>query len=1067
MEIEMPKYRKQLLLPIFLFSAVSIQGALNPGNAVWEVKMENAAENNHELQVWIEMRNGIPSEGYATALSTSEMVGTIDVSGLIYENSTLRGTLGLTYVRDMSYKRIRTYTGNYNVEFTANGTSVTGSHTGVFEENSTSGAVRGRIEERSSIPSSLHCDLWLDAPFLYDGHRQMRPLFQLITKDGNLRACSFQEGELCQSTSAVPIQFRLASGGLGTVRGEEYVVGDVAFSTTDTTVHVEFSTEATHEDVTRAYKYQINGKVVGNSIIGETLVKSGDEQWNGRAFGKFAAAQPMPDPVNGMYTLSLADVFKPYANVKKHVTVCADRTSNGFMSGIALAPAVNRIVHTVDVSGLSVQDSLISGTISLNLQNDPGTGSTEDWGCNFSVSGRIDELGFIIGTYTGTVNNKSTEGTVWGQILPRVGRTYAERITRARALLSGTPEIDTELAERAAHEYAHPIRPGEPGVRPFWTSSCRQHTFAGRGTNSDSLRIPYETTPPNSFMYAPSLEFVSSADATRYEYRLTPSGEASITFSDTKSNISLEEHWDKLSPGSDVHRLEVIPYTEDGSPVNGENQSREFHRKSPFQGPYLPNTNDYRGRLLDYLRWLKNQAQWSNWHNEFVSINIDYSSWTGSNRDRSAQACPAVVFSMLRLSDLTDNTEEALFARQISEMAGYTLLRTSDNDLDFGGTILDRWTFNQFHAGLAYLELYETTGNPIWRDKALGVARGLKQVQRPNGTWSFTNLEGEMSEGTHSHGGEQIDEFDPSAVLYFFGKLRLQLNTSEFMSVEKKAWEWLEDNTLRDFWWRYQTGHGFGQAESMRSPKDATFLGLYLLDYTPSEYRDVSLVEDIARYCEDQYTNWDRSPYEFASPHVIRAIEQERLHAPRASRTASVAHLFMRLHQETGNDLHLRKAEELFKAVLMLQNPLNGGLDSDYDCARHENGKSGTPDPRFRPDYLINYAFPAVYLFDFVNNNSTLSKRPSATVHVSDNPLTGVRVQGGSRLQVTFPSSMTKSALLNVYDLRGRCIRRLNIQTEKLRKTGRVVVEPTVRGTYLVEVRTEAYSKVLRAQVFR
>lgn len=299
------------------------------------------------------------------------------------------------------------------------------------------------------------------------------------------------------------------------------------------------------------------------------------------------------------------------------------------------------------------------------------------------------------------------------------------------------------------------------------------------------------------------------------------------------------------------------------------------------------------------------------------------------------------------------------------------------------------------------------------------------------------------------------------------GKLRHQLNTNEFLSVEQDAWEWLEDHSLKDFWWRYQTGHGYGTTESMRSPKEATFLGLYLLDYALSEFQDLSLVEDITRYCEDQYVNWDRTPYEFAGPHVVRAIEQESLHAPRASRTASVAHLFMRLHQRTGNDRHLRKAEELFKAVLLLQNPLNGGLDSDYGCARHENGKSGTPDPRSRPDYLINYAFPAVYLYDFVNNKSTFSKNPSATVHVSNNPLTGVWVQGGSRLQVTFPSSMTKSALLNVYDLRGRCIRRLTIQAEKLRQTDQVVLEPTVRGTYLVEMRTEAYSKVMRAQVFR
>ncbi len=1060
-------HRKTAILPTILFLVSVISGATVPGDAVWAVKMENASENGHELQVWIELRNGIPYDGYATTLSTSEMVSPVDVTGLSYEDNTLAGILKLTYIRDMSYRRVRTYDGAYTIDFTAREETVDGSYTGTFDGKATSGAVRGRIEERCSVSSSFHCDLWLDAPFLYDGHRQIRPMFQLIVEEREIRHYSFQEAELYQSTGDVDVMFRITSGGLGTVRGEKYPVTDVAYSSTDTTVNITFSSKATHEETSRSYRYEIHGEVVGNSIIGETRVESEGEEWHGRAFGKFTVPNPAPDITDAMYTLSFADVFNPHSKTTKHVTVCADRTSTGFVSGVALAPSVNRMIHDADVSGLSVRDSVLQGSVSLTLRDDPGTQADKNQRCALSVNGTIQKLGFIIGTYSGTVDGKSTEGTIWGQILPRTGNTYAERILQARELLSGTPEIDTEQAQRAVQEYSQPIRPGEPGVRPFWTGSTTQFMFAGRGTQSDSVRIPYETTAPHAFMYAPTLEFTPTLEATRYQYKLTPAGGSPITFSDQKPYVSLSEYWNNVTPQPNVHRLEVTPYNGDGSPIEDGIQSREFFRKSPFEGPYLPNIADYKERLLHYLRWLKNQAQWSNWHSEFASINIDYSSWTGSNRDRSAQACPAVVFSMLRLADLSDDPDEAHFALQIAEMAGYTLLRTSQNALDFGGTILDRWTFNQFHAGLAYLELYEATENPIWRNKALGLARGMRQVQRPNGTWSCTHLEGEMSDGTHSHGGEQVDEFDPSAVLYFLGKLRRQLNTSEFMSVEQKAWEWLENNTLRNFWWRYQTGHGFGTAESMRSPKEATFLGLYLLDYAPSEHRDVSLVEEIARYCEDQYTNWDRTPYRFASPHVIRAIEKESYHAPRASRTASVAHLFMRLHQETGNELHLRKAEELFKAVLMLQNPLNGGLDSDYDCARHENGKSGTPDPRHRPDYLINYGFPAVYLYDFVLYDGVSSVSPAKATNISEGPLSGLSVRGGPRLQVVLQSHSREPVRLNVYDLRGRRVHRLNIRAEESRKVRKIVLEPTVSGTYLVQALSSGHSKVLRTRIIR
>ncbi len=1051
----------KVFLTVIAVISLGLRAQTTPDDAVWAMRLSRAAEDEEELQVWIEVKNGNPRAGDATAMSISQSVHEIDISGLDYTDAKLTGDLGLTYFREVTYKNQKTYQGTYTIDCSADDDIISGSYAGEFDGNSASAGIRGELMPIPQTPSKKQFDIWLEGAFAED--RVPRPLLQVTAENGEILDKSFNHGLFHKAYHYPTYIVRLNTGGLGASQEMRFPVASLSLNFKDSVFQAQFSAEATFDGRTQTYDYQLNGVAVGNRIIGTTNVETEGQSWEGRFAGILASPPPEPDPENGVYTLSFPDILPLGDKFQRDCNVRAESKSGAFQSGYALAPMYNRRRHTADVSGLEVTDSRLSGSITISLNSDPRITQDHIGGIQVTVSGDIDELGFISGEYNASVDGKSKSSDLWGQIIPKEGEFFDIQSSLNDGLFAGTPAIDDDLAADARAEYNTAVRPGIPGSRPFWTSPSLQYTLTGRGVQSDSLRIPYLTIPPEKFIYAPAFEFPPAEGAVRYEYRLQTAEGEQISFEDTESWTSLEEHWDQVPASHKHHTLRVTAYDADNSVVNDTIRERSFVKKKPFAGPYLPDNGNAKQRLLFYLRWLKNHVQLVFWQSEIAQLS--FRDQGGAHADRSAQFCPAAIQAMLRLSKVTDDPREAAFARRMAEHSGYGLLRSSRNRLHFGATQADRVTFHQFLCGVSYLELYEETGNDIWRDKAVKVARGLREVQRPNGTWSFTDLEGVMSDGTHAHGGEAIVDFDPSAVVYFLGKLRVDVGTNEFIDVENKAWTWLETHSLHDFWWRYQPGHGLGQAKSARSPKEATFLVRYLLDYAPAERKDLGLVEDIARYCEDQYTRWDRTPEEYATPHVIKASIEGGPQHPRASRTTSVAHMFMRIYQETGNEIWMSKADELFKSVLTLQNPVNGALSSDYEFP-NDKIKTATFDPRLKPKYLINYSYPAVYLYEYVENGGPSAVSAPAAKHLPKNRLAGITVLGGTRLRIAVPESAPDLLSVDILDLKGRTIRRI-AYNRGTSKQAAIVSELPASGVYLVRIRSKMHTVVARTEIIK
>ncbi len=1023
-------------------------------NSVWTLNLDEAAEWGVELQVSVEVRNGTPRSAYATALSARTMLSPVDITGLSYENHTLSGEIKVDYLYQLTHRKKRNYYAVYSIQCASTGEGILGTHTGQFESIAVSGAITGQLIGISPVPNRVQCDMWLDAAF--PDEKETRPILQLLLDDGEVKEKSYHNGEIYkQGGKGADFLFRILTGGICAVRGRRHALQELSASLDDTVFSAKFTAESSLKERTAICEYELRGTTVGNRIVGATTVKSEGQTWEGRFFGMFGPPPPEPDPLNGYYTLAVADILP------EHINISAETNSGRFGSSIALAPSVNRRWHHADVSGLSISGTQLSGPVSVTFSSDPSISNAAINSCQFTIDAQIDKFGFVSGEYAGSVNGESRTGSIWGQIMPQTGMPYEERIEAAKALYSGTMEIDQECAARAASDYLTPVRSERPGERPFWTSSSLQYMLTGRGVRSDSLLIPYWTTPPNEFLYAPAFEFPPAAGAVRYAYTLESDKGNRITFEDTVSHVSLDEYWDEI-PVSVKHLLKVTPYSADNSEINDTVRECTIYKKEPFAGLYVDELGDVKERLLSYFRWLKDQSLFSTWQSDMSTLNA--ANWEAEDCNGGAEA-PSIVRTMLRYSKLADDPHEAAFARSMAIRCGCTILMSSRNDLDFPSTQKNRVTFMQYYPGLAFLELYHETGRKVFSDKAVAIARGLRKVQRPSGSWAHTDINGIMSDGTHSHGGEAIDEFDPSAVLYFLGRLRTELNTSEFVDVEDRAWQWLETHSLHDLWWRYQPEHGLGQRESVRSPKELTFLVRYILDYAPAERRDVGLAEEVARYCEDQFTVWDRSPGPYSTPHVVRAIEKTKRYTPLAERNASVAHMFMRLYHETGNTLYQSKAEALYKSILLLQSPINGGLEADYDCARPGGVRDATIDPRFAPEYLSNYAYPAIYLYDYATN-SISGKVPGINPGKTraKTGLGDISVYGGRLIRITIPADGSTVLNATVFDLRGRSIERRRIDLQN-GQNGSIVFGSMSRGSYIVRIQSPKGSLIKRARI--
>jgi hypothetical protein len=229
------------------------------------------------------------------------------------------------------------------------------------------------------------------------------------------------------------------------------------------------------------------------------------------------------------------------------------------------------------------------------------------------------------------------------------------------------------------------------------------------------------------------------------------------------------------------------------------------------------------------------------------------------------------------------------------------------------------------------------------------VAQAYADSQLPNGTWAegwknpqlpqknlgrkgkekFSGVEeAGLIPGIH---GPHLAEYDCSEVLWFLGRLRQELASDDFRTVEDKGYRWVMETSVKPFFWRDQGHHSPCMVPPFNhTGRCASYFALYLTECAPAEYRDPALVAEIMRFCETVHMEWARpNPAEARQvfPNLTGTKEREVGSANwLGTRFALVWELAGRA---TGNDLARAKARAFMDAVTHAQQPETGNVDGE------------------------------------------------------------------------------------------------------------------------------------------
>lgn len=440
--------------------------------------------------------------------------------------------------------------------------------------------------------------------------------------------------------------------------------------------------------------------------------------------------------------------------------------------------------------------------------------------------------------------------------------------------------------------------------------------------------------------YAPAFDFTPVEGATSYRYQVLRRDDVLAAFTGPTPWESLSKVW--LEPalveaiGQEL-RVTIQALDPDDQPIGDKTEERRIVRRRPFPGLAVTvDPDDVDKRLLAYTRWLRDHSViWGNFDADIAAAHAQYP--TSKAQNTVVHRTYAISHSMRQLARLTDDPRER-------HRALATIERTVDwAQNSYGGATglpsqMVAWFYPHFWLGLAYLDLYEATGDERWREAAIYVARRMVQFQLPTGTWGWTTRQGEMLVVGSSHNGQDNADHDASEVLYFLGRLRHDLKVDDFRENERRAYEWVMKNSASSFYWRSQWSHAEMGGGNI-STKSAVFFARYLLEYADEEDRDLKLTDRILRYCEDQFVTWtDPDPDADAEDDDAPFIHVRNWgDKTRAGATANLAAAYLLMEKHTGDALFGAKGRALLQAVLAAQDHQTGNIPGTMQPGKRTN----------------------------------------------------------------------------------------------------------------------------------
>jgi hypothetical protein len=517
---------------------------------------------------------------------------------------------------------------------------------------------------------------------------------------------------------------------------------------------------------------------------------------------------------------------------------------------------------------------------------------------------------------------------------------------------NGKPlEPDGALAAKALEESLQPIRPGEPGKQPFYS------------TRLIHLNKYYA-------LHTPTIAFNEVPGAVKY--RITGLREVRWHQGQPSWNekapgsvsCELEKPWLPLTPlwreaslgqmfviatgldagGKEIGQAEfpgkAYKYiggdplenshwkiragsvAKDGKVEKPGGKIVPLTKMASFAGPYWAANRTAQEGALAAARSVRDGDGAFAWRGL-----CDWGRFTGGDGGSNVQiasfarACAAIAV-------WSDNPEERREALALAERAAWMVYGTHRGGrlpiVYKGNVCLMVWI------GLAYLDVYAAGKDPRFRDATLDLAQAFSAAQDPeDGAWPGRDKKtGEKLWPGGVFGPSEVRTNGGEAVLWFLGRVRKELGVDDFIQNEARANKWVQTYCLPEMFWQ---NVGYHSAE-MTLVQDtvaphALAYCTWLLDYADAKDKDLKLVMEIARWCEERHVNWQRQADPNKAPQTRPSCWGWSRAAGTGIRTAgSLVYVWTRLWQETKDPLWKAKADALAQSILVSQDPVDGGL---------------------------------------------------------------------------------------------------------------------------------------------
>ena len=516
---------------------------------------------------------------------------------------------------------------------------------------------------------------------------------------------------------------------------------------------------------------------------------------------------------------------------------------------------------------------------------------------------------------------------------------------------NGKPlEPDSALAAKAKEESLQPIRPGEPGKQPFYSTALIH--MQGEHKNFPALHAPtiafnevpgavkYRITavPPKrpEDRIAPwsepfSCELEKPWMPLTQLWKEAPDGQVRMAITATGLDAAGKEIGQAEFPGKTYKYIGGDPLAlqhwqiragnvrKDGLALPGFKNGVPVMKMATFAGPYWAPNRTAREAALAAARWIRDADEYLSYKNVFVL-------GPGSGD------CPATFTRACTLiAALSDNPEERRDALVLAERTAWFMYGGHRGGLPtvYGGNVcLMVWY------GLAYLDVYAVGKDPRFRDAALDLAKAFADAQDPeDGAWPGRDKKtGEKFWGGGYFGPSEARENGGEAALWFLGRLRKELGVQDFVQNEARANQWVQTYCLPEMFWQ-NVGHHSMEMKLLqdRVAPHALSYCTWLLDYADAKDKDLKLAMEIARWCEERHVNWDRRLNPYAPLETRPSCWGWTRAAGLGIRNAgSLVYVWTRLWQETKDPLWKAKADALVQSILVSQDPVDGGLSKGF-----------------------------------------------------------------------------------------------------------------------------------------